>query len=325
VALGILGAGVLALRTAADRLFSTSSPGPLVTVTIPRGAGTGDIGQVLERAGVVSSAAAFQLRAQGESADFLPGIYRLHRHESWNALFAALESGPPARPTKKLVIPEGFAIRDIAARVSRVGLSASAYEGAVKEVSPPDGFLQAGEQPSSLEGFLFPATYDVPQPGTADELVQDQLAAFKQNATRIDLRYARSRNLTAYDVVKIASMIEREAGAPQDRARISAVIYNRLRRHMPLGIDATIQYAVGSWRPLTAADLRIASPYNSRTHRGLPPTPISNPGLAAWRAAARPAKVDYLYYLAIPHDPRHRSVFFSTAAAFEAYKKAHPQ
>jgi uncharacterized YceG family protein len=316
---------VLVLRAAEDRLFESSSPGPLVTVTIPRGAGSGQIGQVLQRAHVVSSAATFQLRAQGETADFLPGIYRLHEHESWSALFNALETGPPARPTKKLVIPEGFDIRDIAARVARVGLTATAYEQAVKAASPPDGFLQAGEQPSSLEGFLFPATYDVPQPATADELVGDQLAAFKQNAARIDLRYARSRRLTAYDVLKIASMIEREAGAPQDRARIAAVIYNRLKRRMPLGIDATIQYAVGAWRPLTAADLRIDSPYNTRTHRGLPPTPIANPGLAAWRAAAKPAKVDFLYYLAIPRDKQHRSAFFATAAAFEAYKRAHPQ
>jgi uncharacterized YceG family protein len=312
------------LRAAENRLFESSSPGPLVTVTIPRGAGSGQIGQVLERAHVVSSAATFQLRAQGETADFLPGIYRLHEHESWSALFNALETGPPARPTKKLVIPEGFDIRDIAARVARVGLTASAYEQAVKAASPPDGFLQAGEQPSSLEGFLFPATYDVPQPATADELVGDQLAAFKQNAARIDLRYARSRKLTAYDVLKIASMVEREAGAPQDRAKIAAVIYNRLKRHMPLGLDSTLEYALGAWRAPTASQLRLDSPYNTRVRRGLPPTPIANPGLAAWRAAASPAKVDYLFFVAIPNDPKHRTAFFRTFAQAKAYTRAHP-
>ncbi len=107
----------------------------------------------------------------------------------------------------------------------------------------------------------------------------------------------------------IASMIEREAAYPADRAKIAAVIYNRLHADMPLGIDATIQYSVGSWRVLTARDLRIKGGYNTRTHRGLPPTPICNPGLASLKAAAHPANVKYLYYVAIPGDPKRRHHF----------------
>ena len=119
-------------------------------------------------------------------------------------------------------------------------------------------------------------------------------------------------------------MIEREAAYPADRAKIAAVIYNRLHARMPLGIDATIQYSVGSWRVLTARDLRIKGGYNTRTHRGLPPTPICNPGLASLKAAAHPAKVKYLYYVAIPGDPKRRHHFSKTYADFQHFQETHP-
>ena len=119
-------------------------------------------------------------------------------------------------------------------------------------------------------------------------------------------------------------MIEREAAYPADRAKIAAVIYNRLHANMPLGIDATIQYRVGSWRVLNARDLRVTGGYNTRTHRGLPPTPICNPGLASLKAAAHPAKVPYLYYVAIPGDPKRRHHFSRTFADFQHFQQTHP-
>ena len=122
----------------------------------------------------------------------------------------------------------------------------------------------------------------------------------------------------------IASMIEREAAYPADRAKIAAVIYNRLHAGMPLGIDATIQYRVGSWRALNARDLRVRGAYNTRTHRGLPPTPICNPGLASLQAAAHPANVPYLYYVAIPGDPKRRHHFSRTFSDFQRFQQTHP-
>jgi UPF0755 protein len=168
----------------------------------------------------------------------------------------------------------------------------------------------------SLEGFLFPATYELPQHAPVEKLVAQQLQAFKQALATVDLRYAKRKNLTPYDVLTIASMVEREALVPKDRALIAAVIYNRLHKRIQLGIDATIRYALNDWtRPLRVSELHIDSPYNTRDRLGLPPTPIGNPGLASIRAAAHPAHVSYLYYVVKPcGDGAHN--FSSTYAKF---------
>jgi UPF0755 protein len=166
---------------------------------------------------------------------------------------------------------------------------------------PPAGF---GHH-ANMEGFLFPATYSIKPHETAKTLVAQQLAAFRTYFGQVDMSYARSKNLTPYDVLTIASMIEREAHIAKDRPLISAVIYNRLHLGMTLGIDATLLYQYGSWtHVLTQSELDANTPYNTRIRHGLPPTPICNPGLASLQAAARPAKVDYLYYVAIGNSGR---------------------
>ena len=149
------------------------------------------------------------------------------------------------------------------------------------------------------EGFLFPATYDVKRNERPSELVSEQIAAFENAFSQVDMSYAKSKNLTPYDLLTIASMIEREARVDSERKLIAAVIYNRLHLHMPLGIDATLLYEQGSWtHKLTVSELAAHTPYNTRVNLGLPPTPICNPGLASLQAAAHPANVDYLYYVA---------------------------
>jgi uncharacterized YceG family protein len=194
----------------------------------------------------------------------------------------------------------------------------------VRAAKPPAGYKATGNERLGMEGFLFPATYTLTKPVSASRLVQQQLSAYERAASKVDFRVAAKKNLTRYDVLIIASMIEREAAYPADRAKIAAVIYNRLHANMPLGIDATIQYSVGSWRALNARDLRIKGGYNTRTHRGLPPTPIANPGLASLKAAAKPAKVNYLYYVAIPGDPKRRHHFSKTYADFRHFQETHP-
>ena len=133
------------------------------------------------------------------------------------------------------------------------------------------------------------------------------------------MRYARSKNLTPYDVLIIASMIEKETVAPEERRLVAAVIYNRLRQGMPLGIDATIRYGrdVPGTEPLRQSDLESDDPYNTRNRLGLPPTPIANPGLASMRAAANPARVDYLYFVRKPDGVHH----FFTASESEFFRK----
>jgi UPF0755 protein len=150
-----------------------------------------------------------------------------------------------------------------------------------------------------LEGFLFPDTYQLVEPISIPKLVTDQLTAFRQQFASVNLGYTHSKHLTPYDVLIIASMVQAEAATAHDRPLIASVIYNRLALGMPLQIDATTRYATGNYtEPLTQAQLNSPSPYNTRIHMGLPPTPIDNPGLAAIEAAAHPARTNYLYFVA---------------------------
>jgi UPF0755 protein len=229
----------------------------------------------------------------------------------------ATTSTTPAPPvTLRIIFPEGFtrremiervrAVRTIAVRKRHVTprLTAAAYGAVTAHALPPVGFRKLAK--GHIEGFLFPATYDFTAETTSKALVVEQLATFKERFAKVNMRYARSKNLTAYDVLIIASMIEKEAVVPSERRLIAAVIYNRLHRRMPLGIDATIRYGLNipGTKSLTKAALASSSPYNTRRFPGLPPTPIANPGLASLQAAAHPARVDYLYFVRKP-DKRH--------------------
>jgi uncharacterized YceG family protein len=238
-----------------------------------------------------------------------------------------------APPLKRLrvIFPEGFTVAEMADRVAAVReiainrrnvsprLTRAGYVRAIERAAPPKPFRKdwGGR---SLEGFLFPATYEFSQFTSSEKLVRDQLRAFARTWNRVDLRYARSKNLTPYDVLVIASMVEKEAVAPKERPLVAAVIYNRLRDGMVLGIDATIRYGrnVPGTESLKESDLASDSPYNTRRRAGLPPTPIANPGLASIRAAARPAKVDYLYFVRKPDGVHH----FFTASESEFQRKS---
>ena len=217
----------------------------------------------------------------------------------------------------KIVFPEGFSRTDMAHRVQvvakiaerehhhRVRLSQQAYLAA----SQPRRLAGFGSTRRSLEGFLFPATYDFVRGTTSAQLVQSQLTAFANNWSKVDLKYARSKNLTPYDVLIIASLVEKEALVPDERPKIARVIYNRLHAHMNLGIDATTRYGlhVPGTKSLTQSQLASDNPYNTRNPNvvGLPPTPIANPGLAAMQAAAHPAAGDWLYFVRKPDRVHH--------------------
>jgi uncharacterized YceG family protein len=176
---------------------------------------------------------------------------------------------------------------------------------------------------TTIEGFLFPATYEFFKDSTSAQLVQDQLDAFCENWKQVDLGYARSKNLTPYDVLIIASMVEKETLSPDERELVSAVIYNRLHAGMPLGIDATLRYGldIPPTESIRQSQLESNSPYNTRKRQGLPPTPIASPGLASLQAAAHPAKVKYLYFVRKPDKKHH--FFTASYQAFQNYANAH--
>jgi UPF0755 protein len=201
-----------------------------------------------------------------------------------------------------------------------VRLNAKTYLAATARPRRQPGF---GVKALPLEGFLFPATYDFTARTTSPQLVASQLQAFRTNWAKLNLAYARSKNLTPYDVLTIASMIEKEAFAPEERGLISAVIYNRLHAGMNLGIDATLRYGLGipPTESIHQSQIDTPSPYNTDKSPGLPPTPIASPGLASLQAAAHPAKVDYLYFVRKPDKKHH--FFTASVDAFNAYKAAH--
>jgi uncharacterized YceG family protein len=243
-----------------------------------------------------------------------------------------VDTSPP-KPILRIVFPEGFTRKEMADRIAAVNeiaekergitpsLKPRAYLAATEDVQDlPAGFKN--DDPPNLEGFLFPATYDFTEDTTSKQLVDDQLEAFEQAWSEVDQEYARSKNLTPYDVLIIASMIEEEVQVPRERALVGAVIYNRLRAGMPLGIDATIRYGYGipPTQAILQSQLEADHPYNTRVRVGLPPTPISNPGLASLQAAAHPAEVDYLYFVRKADCKSH--FFTASLQEFNDYSRA---
>lgn len=279
--------------------------------------------QVHRRRAVALGVAALALVAVVVAVAAVPHV---HRHHS-------LPPPPPPPKTYRIVFPEGFTRAQMAERVAAVAAIAKRerHGRAVRLASRP--YLAAshaaripcfgGTRRTNLEGFLFPSTYDFLATTPSRQLVRDQLTAFCQAWRTVDLRYARSKNLTPYDVLRIASMIQGEAVVASERPLIAAVIYNRLRLGMPLGIDAALRYAlhIPGTKSILESNLHNPTPYNLRLHTGLPPTPIDNPGLASIVAAAHPAHVDYLYFVAKP-DKRHH-FFTASASAFQQYECAH--
>ncbi len=232
----------------------------------------------------------------------------------------------------RIVFPEGFTVKQMAARVAAVDRIAEAERnvrprlskrGYLAVVRHADGAPCFHRKLGGLEGFLFPATYDFFTQTTSRQLVQQQLVSFCENWQRVDLSYAHSKNLTPYDVLIIASMVEKETLSPDERPLVAAVIYNRLHKRMPLGIDATLRYGldIPPTKSITESELGSSSPYNTRNRLGLPPSPIANPGLASMQAAAHPARVDYLYFVRKPDKKHH--FFTASFKAFQQYEATH--
>lgn len=271
-----------------------------VPVTVPRGASVQEIGQLLERRGVVPSAFFFRARASlsGRGDDFKAGHFNLKEGMSYGAAMDAL-SASPGEQTVQVTIPEGRSRREVDKLIGNQ--VKGDYVGATRRSRLLNPRKYRARNARSLEGFLFPATYELKRGQTVKDLVTQQLGTFKREFRKVDLAFARRKNLTPYDVLLIASMVDREAQVPKERPLIASVIYNRLRQGIPLGIDATIRFATNNWtKPLKESELAIDSAYNTRSRQGLPPGPIGSPGLAAIRAAARPARTRFVFYVVKP-------------------------
>ena len=278
---------------------------------------------------------------RGMAVGFVLGLVALLVGSAMAVLGGGEKAPPPPAPVPaapkplRIIFPEGFTRAQMAERIGEVNKIALDKRNVRPKLSPsrylaltngssrvPRPFLAEG-RPPHLEGFLFPATYEFTKRTTTRQLVDHQLAAFDKNWALVNMRYARSKNLTPYDVLIIASMIEKEVIAPEERPLVAAVIYNRLHVGMTLGIDATIRYGLGipATESLRESHLEDLNAYNTRKHAGLPPTPIANPGLASLQAAAHPAKVDYLFFVRKPDKVHH--FFTASEQEFENYKNEH--
>ncbi|HEY0317763.1 MAG TPA: endolytic transglycosylase MltG [Solirubrobacterales bacterium] len=288
-----------------------------VQLTIPKGSSVSEVADLLGEKGVIDNSTLFQVRVtlEGKRSDLYAGHFTLAHGMSYGAAIDAL-STPPVKRTTTVTIPEGYTRSQAAQLVEEDGVPGSYTKATVKSkyLNPAD---YGAKNARDLEGFLFPDTFEMKPNAPVADLVQLQLQDFEQRIEGVDMSYARSKNLTVYDVLIIASMIEREAGVPGQRKLVASVIYNRLHEGMTLGIDATIRFATGNYaKPLTESELAIDSPYNTRTNTGLPPGPIDSPGLASIEAAAHPAKTGYLFYVTKP-GACGKLAFSKTEAEFE--------
>ena len=271
-------------------------------VKVPAGASVSDIGSQLAGEGVISNARMFELKATvtGKRSKLFFGNHFFRKNMSYSAALDELVK-QPQKVTITVTIPEGLSRSETADVVAAAKLPGDYMADSVKSKQlDPDDYGADGKA-KDLEGFLFPATYELKPGSDTKDLVGQQLQAFKDNVAGVDMKQAKKKNLTVYDVLTIASMVEREVQVPKERKTVAAVIYNRLKRGEPLFIDATIRFAVDNWTdPLTESDLAVDSPYNTRTNQGLPPGPIGNPGLASIKAAANPEKTDVWLYVVKP-------------------------
>jgi uncharacterized YceG family protein len=295
--------------------------GQTVKVVIPAGSSSTDIADILAKAGVVNNETTFRarLKLNGDGSGFTSGTYRMKTGSSYDTVVRTLEKGPAAAPTFDVTIVEGQRLEEIAASIDAKRSEAQREGGKVLPAFTGAEYLKAAralkpaafikepattEPTKRMEGLLFPATYELKLDATAEDFVAKQQATMEENLRTLDMTRAAKANLTPYDVVIIASLIEREAKLDKERPLVAAVIWNRLKVGEPLGIDASNQYSVyepGSkvfWEPeLKQSQLDLESPYNLRKVGGLPPTPIAAPSLASLKAAANPANVDYRYYV----------------------------
>jgi uncharacterized YceG family protein len=310
-------------------------------VTIPKGSSVGEVGDLLEQKGVisggfvVSGSTLFQARVTlaGKRSDIIAGKFVLAKDMSYGDAIDKLTKEPSPKETTRpgivtVTIPEGMSRPLTATLVKEDGLKGN-YLKATKKSKILDPEKYGGKNVKSLEGFLYPDTWELKTSQPVSKLVQLQLQDFKKHIKKVNMKYANSKNLTIFDVVTIASMIEREAGVPKQRKLVASVIYNRLHEGMTLGIDSTIRFATGNYeKPLTQSQLESSSPYNTRTHAGLPPGPINSPGLAALNAAAHPAKTDYLFYVNNPNScneltfAKTEEEFLADAAKYEKAREA---
>ncbi|MBQ2412666.1 MAG: endolytic transglycosylase MltG [Anaerotignum sp.] len=324
----IIGGGMF---FAMNRLMNPSAEemelsGTTVSVTIPDGAGTEAIAEILKENDLISSVLGFKLtsRLEGFDGTYKQGTYNIDTGMTKRQIMELLQSGKVAQDLQ-LMIPEGYTVKQIAAKAEEIGIcTAEEFINEVNNGTFEYEFLKdLPDRQYKLEGYLFPDTYFLSENMTAHDVIDTMLKRFDQMYTEEYRNAVASSGHTLDEIVTLASMVEKEIKLPEERARAAGVMYNRLKDGITLGIDATVLYAVGKTAgELTQADLNTDSPYNTRINYGLPLGPISSPGEASFKAALYPETHKYLYYV-VEAVGRDNHVYCETYDEFLAAKAAY--
>ena len=274
--------------------------GDLRSFEVKRGQTAAEIGKRLEQEGFVRDAFpfVFVLYDTGRESALQSGIYRISPSMTPREIARTFEKAPGDQVVLKLI--EGWRLTEVANAVNKAfpSITKEAFTAAAVVGERKNAVLTGLDPKTSLEGFLFPDTYFLRPDATAVQIVELLLTTFDQRVGAALRTAANERKVPIYDIVRLASIVEREARDRGESARVAGVYQNRLDIQMKLDADPTIQYALGDWRELSLEDLKIESPYNTYRVAGLPPTPICNPGQKAIEGAARPEKHDFLFFVA---------------------------
>jgi UPF0755 protein len=279
----------------------SGTPGTQVIITVPAGAGVSSTGSVLAAKDVIGSSFAFRLWSQFNTVPGVQaGTYAFEEHSSFDAVRQVLATGPNVFP---LVVPPGFTVSELAERVGQLpGHDASTFLHVATSGEVTSPWQPAGV--TSLEGLLATGTYTVVPGETDRQLLEKMVGRFDTLAASVGLEAGATRlGYTPYQVVTVASIVEKEGVLTKNMGPVSRVVYNRLARDMPLQMDSTVLYALGrDGGAVTAADLRTDSPYNTYLHKGLPPTPTCFPSQDALEAALNPPAGAWLYFVVVQQD-----------------------
>ncbi|MEX2458259.1 MAG: endolytic transglycosylase MltG [Actinomycetota bacterium] len=286
-------------------LYATGASGDqeAVSLEIPEGSTTSQIADLLEERDVIRSALMFRVMARfrGLGGSIEAGRYELTTNMSLNAVFDTLGEGPVPIPTVTFGFPEGLRVDQVADRAAeQLGFTRKAFLNAANGELSLSPYLP--ESAETLEGFLFPKVYEFFPNPKPRAVIERMLQQFRIEAADLPWSNAEALGVSPYQVVTIASLIEREARVEPDRAKIARVIYNRLAEDHPLEIDATIQYCLRDNRPILLVEREIDCAHNTYGNAGVPPTPIASPGRASLEAALSPAEGDWFFYVVIDCD-----------------------
>jgi UPF0755 protein len=300
----LVGSGVLWVQ---HQINPSGASGPQVRVTVAQGMSTSDIAALLEQQGIIASAEVFKYYAKLTGLGSIEaGDYTLEKKSDLSDVKKALEAGAAKAEEERVTVPEGLTLPEVAKIIGAMpGRSAEKFLEVANSGAIRSQYQPAGN--NSLEGLILPETYFITKGDDEAKILRKMVDSFDQLATQLNLTGAAAKfKLTPYQLVTVASLVEREARVDEDRGKVARVIYNRLEQGMQLQIDATVLYALG--RPqesVSFKDREINSPYNTYKIAGLPPGPIANPGRKSLEATVSPVAGNWTFYVLTDASGRH--------------------